>query len=210
MQLFNKSAIKKTFVHTWYIYPLLAGIVTVIWLWAFYAYHQPSKHQLLTLFFSTNVKNTKFVDQIMKHYEREDLRQVSTSGLLPDAAGYYSKLQTAFSDSDLLILDEATIQEFEGHQERIFYNITDEVKTDYLPGEHEYYTYTKDETTYTYGVLLKKKGEEHTLQQYMDFDELRDYYICVCLSSVNAGILRSQSNKAYDNALTFMNYLLEL
>ena len=210
MQLFNKSAIKKTFVHTWYIYPLLAGIVTVIWLWAFYAYHQPSKHQLLTLFFSTNVKSTKFVDKIMKNYEREDLRQVSTSGLLPTATGYYSKLELAFSDSDLLILDKETIDEFAGYQHRFFYNITDEVKTDYLPSDSKYYTYTEEEETYTYGVLLKKKGEEHTLQQYMDFDELRDYYVCVCISSVNAGVLRSKSNKPYDNALTFMNYLLEL
>ena len=210
MQLFNKSAIKKTFAHTWYIYPLLAGIVTVIWLWAFYAYHQPSKHQLLTLFFSTKVKNTKFVDQIMKHYDREDLRQVSTSGLLPSMSGYYSKLEVAFSDADLLILDKESIDEFEGYQNRLLCNITDEVKASYLPGEHEYYTYTKDEETYTYGVLLKRKGEEHTLQQYMEFDELRDYYVCISLSSVNSGILRSKSNKAYDNALTFMNYLLEL
>ena len=210
MQLFNKGAIKKTFVHTWYIYPLLAGLVTVIWLWAFYAYHQPSKHQLLNLFFSANVKNTKFVDKIMTNYDRENLRQVSTSGMLPTASGYSQKITTAFTDSDLLILDVETIDFYQTVLDQLLFTITEEAIEQYLPGEHEYYTYTKDEQTYTYGVLVKRKGEECALQKYMDFDELRDYYICVSSSSVNAGILRSKANKPYDNALTFMNYLLEL
>ena len=70
MQLFNKEAAKKTLTHTWYIYPLLGGIITVIWLWAFYAYHQQSKHQMLTLFFSAKINNNKFASEIQKHYDR--------------------------------------------------------------------------------------------------------------------------------------------
>ena len=210
MQLFNKGAIKKTIVHTWYIYPLLAGLITVIWLWAFYAYHQPTKHQTLTLFFSAKVKSTKFVDQIVKHYDREELRQVSTSGIYPDAPGYRSKITTAFGDSDLLILDDETLDFYKDVLNNLTFNITEEVITTYLPGEHEYYMVTKEAETFTYGVLLKKKGEEHYLQQYMEFKETSDYYVVISTNSVNAGILRGKSNKNFDNALTFMNYLLEL
>ena len=214
MQLFNKASAKKTFAHTWYIYPLLGGIITVIWLWAFYAFHQPTKHEMLTLFFSTNVKSDKFVSQIMKHYAREDLREVSTSGRLPEASGYYAKLQTAFSDSDLLILDDTTIGEFVTVYDRVFHSITDDIKTEYFPNVTEYYVYEygdeESQTTVTLGALLKRKGEDHYLTKYMDFDELRDYYVLICRSSKNAGRMSGASNKNYDNALTFMNYLLEL
>lgn len=210
MQLFNKVAIKKTFAHTWYIYPLLGGIITVIWLWAFYAYHQPSKHQMLTLFFSTKINSNKFASEIQKHYEREELREVSVSGLLPEASGYYTKLQTAFSDSDLLILDETTIGEFTSVHNRVFYSISDDIKEEYFPNVSEYYTYSDEETTYALGALLKRKGEDHYLTKYMEFDELRDYYVLISVSSKNAGRISGASNKEYDNALTFMNYLLEL
>lgn len=209
MQLLNKTAVKKTIVHTWYIYPILAGIVTVIWLWAFYAFHQPSKHQLLTLFFSARVNNTKFVSEIMKNYKRENLRSVSTSGVLKSSvsqAAFSQKLLAAINDSDLLILDKTTIDEFQTNFDLVFYNITENVKDTYITGEQEYYTYTKEETTYTYGVKLNK---EH-YADYLTFDEFETYYICVCKSSVNCGELRSESNKPYDNALTFMNYLLQL
>ena len=204
MQLINKAAVKKTIAHTWYIYPILAGIITVLWLWGFAAYHQPSKHQMLTLFFSARVRKTNFVDKLMTYYPREKLREVSVSGLLPTQQGYPAKLKTALSDSDLLILDKTTLNDL-SHRDVVMYSITDDIKTNYLEGEHEYYTTTDESGTYSYGVLLNK---DH-LSNYLDFDEAEDYYICIAKSSLNCGSLRSKGNAKYDNALTFMNYLLE-
>ncbi len=204
MQLINKTAVKKTIVHTWYIYPILAGIITVIWLWAFSAFHQPTKHQMLTLFFSARVKSTNFADKLISYYPKEKLREVSVSGLLPNAQGYPTKLRVALSDSDLLILDKTTLDDL-SHRDVVIYNITDDIKTKYLPGDHEYYTVTEEETTYSYGVLLNTEK----LSKYLDFDEVNDYYVCVAKSSLNCGTLRSKGNEKYDNALTFMNYLLE-
>ena len=210
MQLINKSAIRRIFSHTWYIYPLVAGIVAIIWLWAFPTFHQPTKHETLTLFFATEIKNDKFINKIQKNYKEERLREVEIHYSLPDASGYYSKLKTYLANSDLLILDKNTLDEFAGYQDRLFYNITDEIKTNYISGEHEYYTYSDEEHTYTYGVKLKDKGMEHYLSNYMTFDELSDYYIVLSTSSVNVGVLKGNNNAKYDNALTFMNYLLEL
>lgn len=204
MQLINKTAVKKTIVHTWYIYPILAGIITVIWLWAFSAFHQPTKHQMLTLFFSARVKSTKFADKLMTYYPKEKLREVSISGLLPNAQGYPAKLKTALNGSDLLILDKTTLDDL-SHRDVVIYNIPDDIKTKYLPGDHDYYTVTDEETTYTYGVLLNKDN----LRKYLDFDEVDDYYVCVAKSSQNCGTLLSKGNEKYDNALTFMNYLLD-
>lgn len=212
MQLINKAAIKRIFTHTWYIYPILSGIIAVIWLWAFPTYHQPTKHETLTLFFSTELKNDKFLNGLMKHYPQEKLREVEDHYAYPNgSSAYYTKLKTYLSNSDLLILDKPTLEDFVGYQDRFFHNITDEIKSEYITGEHEYYTYTdSEENTYTYGVKLKSKEVEHYLSKYMTFDELSDYYVVISTSSVNVGTLRGKNNKAYDNALTFMNYLLEL
>lgn len=214
MQLFNKAAAKRIFTHTWYIYPLLAGIITIIWLWAFPAFHQPTKHETLTLFFATELKNEKYLNQIKKHYSEEKLREVETHYHLPDdSRAYYQALETYAANSDLLILDDLTVKDFvnSDHRDELLYQITDEVKTNYITSEHDYYTYTDDQgSTYAYGVKLKDKGVDHYLSTYMTFDEMRDYYIVLSTSSVNVGALRSKSNAAYDNALTFMNYLLEL
>ena len=204
MQLINKTAVKKTIVHTWYIYPILAGIITVLWLWAFSAFHQPTKHQMLTLFFSARVRKTGFADKLLSYYPKEKLREVSVSGLLPTASGYPAKLKTALSDSDLLILDKTTLNDL-SHREIVIYDITDDIKTKYLEGEHEYYTTTDESGTHSYGVLI----ETTHLSKYLDFDEAEDYYVCVAKSSLNCGTLRSKGNAKYDNALTFMNYLLE-
>ena len=132
MQLINKTAVKKTIVHTWYIYPILAGIITVIWLWAFSAFHQPTKHQMLTLFFSARVKSTKFADKLMTYYPKEKLREVSISGLLPNAQGYPAKLKPALNGSDLLILDKTTLDDL-SHRDVVIYNIPDDIKTKYFP-----------------------------------------------------------------------------
>ena len=42
MQLFNKESAKKTFAHTWYIYPLTIGLITLVWIWGFQTFHLPS------------------------------------------------------------------------------------------------------------------------------------------------------------------------
>ena len=111
MQVFNGASAKKTLVHTWYIYPLLAGLITILWLWGFNAFHQPTKHQMLTLFFATEVRKQSFVDKIMKKYNKEDLRQVDVFYSLPSAPGYNKKMQLYVSQSDLLILDEGTLND---------------------------------------------------------------------------------------------------
>ena len=208
MQLINKESIKKTFVHTWYIYPLLIGFATFLWIWAFAAFHQPSAHQKLSLFFASKVNDKKFVNPIMKHYQREDLREVDVQSAYPNHTNvaYYQKLKIYVEKGDLLILDDYSVTLCRNY----LYNLTDEVKETYLNPDCSYYTYEEEETTYYYGVLLKNKNEEHYLSKYMNFDEESNYYICVPTGSVNAGILRGKNNAKYDNALTFMQYLLEL
>lgn len=202
MQRFNIEATKKTFMHTWYVYPLVLGLITIIWIWSFMAFHQASAYQSLTLFFASEIKDESFAKDIMnEHYERENLRVVRPFYSLPSAIGYYSKLQIYLSDSDLLILDQKTIDDFKGYQDRFFVPLTNEIKEKYHYSN--FYTYEEND----YGVLLKKKGENCWLNQYMDFDEQMDYYICFSTSSVNVGSL-IENNDTNDNALTYASYLL--
>lgn len=204
MQLFNKKAIKKTLYHTWYIYPITMCLSTLLLMWGFQAYHQPSAHQKLTLFFATDIKDESFVGKILEKYNREKLREISPYYSLPSSSGYYTKLKLYMTEGDVLVLDEKTLDEFKGYHSSLFTEFDNETKEKYVPAGSTYYTYEEKD----YAVLLKKKGENHYLQSYMDFDEEKDYYITFSPASVNTGKMYNEDNAYYDNALTFMNYLL--
>ena len=185
MQLFNKEASKRIFTHTWYIYPLLIGIITVIWLWGFQAFHQPSSHQSLLMFFSTNISNNVFTKEIMnEYYAREDLRQIDAYYSLPDLPSYVDKLNLYIRKSDILVLDKKTIDDLRGYQERFFVEFDDKLKEEYFDQNYEFYT-------------------------YMTFDKTYDYYLCLGVGSVNLGYLGGEENTKYDNALTYARHLLD-
>lgn len=204
MQTINKSFVSKTFAHTWYLYPITIVIITLLWLWGFQAFHQPSTHQKLNIFFATEVRNESFLKDIMKNYDKEDLREITPSYSLPSGVGYTSKLQIAINNADLLILDEKTMFDFNGHHDNFFVEMSSFIKETYLPGENTYYQNDGKD----YGVLLKEKEADHYLKQYMDFDETKNYYITISVASKNIGKVLDVNNEHYDNALTFMKYLL--
>ena len=205
MQVFNKTSIKNTFAHTWYLYPVAIALVSVIWIWSFNVYHQPTTHQKLNLFFSTEIHNESFLNDIKNdHYEREKLREVTPSYALPTSVGYYSKLQVALSNSDLLILDETTLAGFEHQYETSFVKINDYIKNNYLNNDYTFYKFNEED----YAVLIKEKETTHYLSSYMTFDESQNYYLVLSSSSKNLGPVLDEGNAYYDNALTYTTYLL--
>ena len=205
MQLINKDAIKKTFAHTWYIYPISVILMTLVWMWGFQAYHQPTKLEKLTMFIAANVKRTSFANKIMNdNYPREKLREVNVFYSLPNAVGYRSKVNIYLNDSDFLILDETTISELAERSATFFAKMDDYVKT-YIPSSTV--TYFSRETI-DYGIKIKNKNEESWLSTYMTFDENQDYYLFLSITSKNLGKLYNEKNEKNDNALTYMNHLL--
>jgi len=208
MQLLNKAAIKKSFVHTWYIYPLLVALSTILWIWGFGAFHQPTKHQTLTLFFATDIKDSSFLTDIQtEHYETEKLREVNARSVLPNGTEYYTLLQIYLADSDMLILDDSTMTKFSQIADQYFVEMNSYIKDSYLFASNTYFTSTFNEKDY--GVLIKKKGEESFFSKYMTFDETKDYYLTLSVTSTNLGKVYSDANEYYDNALTYMHYLVE-
>ena len=205
MQSINKSSVSKIFSHTWYIYPLSIIIIALIWLWAFQAYHQPSSHQKLELFFASDINDETFIKSILNKYDKEKCREINPSYCLPTKAGYTSKLQIAVNNADLLILDETTLKGFDGHDDNYFVEIKDDIKNEYIETTASYYSYEE----HKYGVLLKESGVAHWLDKYMTFLEDSNYYICLSIASKNLGKITSVDNSYYDNALTIINYLLK-
>ena len=205
MQLLNKSASKNIFAHTWYLYPVTVFIVAIVWSWSFYVYHQPSTHQKLNIFFATEIHDESFLSKIQsKHYEREDLREVTPSYALPSSIGYYAKLQIALSSSDLLVLDEETLSGFEHQYETSFVKITDDIKNNYLSNDYTFYKFNEQD----YAIQIKVKQNDHYLKNYMDFDENQNYYVALSSGSKNLGSILDENNAHYDNALTYLDYLL--
>ena len=204
MQLLNKASASRTLAHTWYLYPLVSVIITFLWMWGFQAFHQPTTHQSLEIFFAAEVNNDSFLRNIMKNYDKEVLREITPSYRLPTATGYAAKLQLAINNADLLILDEKTMMDFNEHHENFFVEFSSYIKETYLDDGETYYTYNEK----SYGLKLKDKNYDHWLKEYITFDEEQDYYIALGLASKNLGKVLDEKNAPYDNALTILKYFL--
>ena len=211
MQVFNKGEAKKIFAHTWFIYPLLIGLISVVWIWGFQAFHLPSSHQMLVIFFASNVKDNSFISEIQNtYYEKENLREVDISYSLPTTSGYYEKLKVYLQKSDILVLDQKTIDDYKGYQDYFFTEMNDDLITKYELDSYEFYNYVDSQNVnHRYGIKIKSKDVEGYLDNYMAFDPNFDYYIMLSTSSKNLGYLSGENNASYDNAITYMKHLLE-
>ncbi len=200
MQTINKSLIKNTFSYTWFIYPASAVILTLIWLWSFPTFHMPSAHQKIDAFFATDIKSEIFADNILKNYNRENLREINPSYALPGSSLYVQKLQIAIGHADILVLTKQQFVQYKVSYSAFFAPITSYVQEKCQINESQVF----DE----YGITLKSKDENHYLENYMSFAD-DDYVIALSITSKNLGSAINEDNAPYDNALTFVHYLLE-
>ena len=200
MQTINKSLIKNTFTYTWFIYPVSAVLLTLIWLWSFPTFHMPSAHQKIDAFFATDITNNNFVDNILKKYDRENLRQINPSYALPGSALYAQKLQIAIGHSDILVLTKTQFNQYKIDYSLFFVQVTSYIQEKCQINESQVFD--------GYGITLKNKGENHYLESYMNFAD-DDYVIALSVTSKNMGSAINEDNAPHDNALTFVHYLLE-
>ena len=200
MQTINKSLIKNTFTYTWFIYPVSAVLLTLIWLWSFPTFHMPSAHQKIDAFFATDITNNNFVDNILKKYDRENLRQINPSYALPGSALYAQKLQIAIGHSDVLVLTKTQFNQYKIDYSLFFVPVTSYIQEKCQINESQVFD--------GYGITLKNKGENHYLESYMNFAD-DDYVIALSVTSKNMGSAINEDNAPHDNALTFVHYLLE-
>ena len=207
MQTFNKEGAKKTLTYTWYLYPMVILATSLLWVFGFNAFHQPTAHEKINLFIAAQVTSNKYEKEIKAKYEREKLREINTNSVHPTSELYYRKLQLYLSDSDIMILPKTTFEGFKNQYKTYFFAINDEMKQTYFNSSYEYYSEFEDGLSY--GILFKGNNVETWLSSYMTFDETQDYYLVLNQASVNLGSVLEESNAGYDNALTFMNYLLE-
>lgn len=201
MQTLNKSLVKNTLTYTWFIYPVAGILLTLIWLWSFPTFHQPSAHQRISAFFATEIKSEEFADKILEKYNREDLREVSPSYALPGTMTYAQKLSVAMTNSDFLVLTQSEFQVYEKTFATYFVEVT--------PYIQEKCQIQDDQIVSKYGISLKKSNETHYLEQYMTFKAEEDYVLAFSTSSKNLGAAMNEDNAPYDNALTFVHYLIE-
>ncbi len=177
-----------------------AIILVLVWLWSFPTFHMPSAHQKIDAFFATDIKSEVFADNILKKYDRENLREINPSYALPGSATYAQKLQIAIGHSDILVLTKEQFVKYKVDYSLFFVPVNSYVQEKCQIDE----TQVIDD----YGILLKGKGESHYLESYMTFSN-DDYVIAFSIASKNTGSAIKEDNAPYDNALTFVHYLLE-
>lgn len=200
MQRINKSLVKNTLAYTWFVYPVSAVLLTLIWLWSFPTFHQPSAHERINVFFATDITNDKFTKPILEKYTKEQLRQINPSYAYPGTAAYLQKCRIALNVTDMLVLTKSAVQTYKNSYEDYFVPITSYIQ--------EKIGVEESEILDGYGVPFKKQGEPHYLDKYMTFMDT-DYYLVFSVTSKNLGAAIKEDNAPYDNALTFAKYLLE-
>ena len=201
MQIMNKPLSKKMAAYTWYVYPLVGAVVALILVFVFSAFHQPSRHQVLSLFVTASLKDDSFTKRIEKHYAEEDLRQFRVNAALPESNGFTRKFNLYLSDCDFLLLDEGTLEKYKDYSSMYFVPLNDLLKNYYIPAGVSYWS----NQNVDYGMKMK---EDHWLKDYFLFKDSA-YYLCLSTSSKNLGEYYEEANKPYDNALTAIRLLLE-
>ena len=201
MQVMNKPLSKKMAAYTWYIYPIVGAVLGLIIAFMFSAFHQPSRHQVLSLFVSASLKDDSFTKTIKNHYEEEDLREFRVNASLPNSSGFTRKLNLYLTDSDFLLLDETTVNKYKDYSPTYFVPLDGTLKDLYAPANATYFAHGEHD----YGIRME---DDCWLRDYFLLED-KTYYLFLSTSSKNLGALYDEKNEPYDNALTAIKLLLE-
>lgn len=216
MQKLDKSVVKSKLAYTWYLYPIAIAAATIIWTVSFKALHQPNFHETVTLFVGASVKDYSFTSNIQKRFESQNLRQVDAPNCASSSSIYASKLNLFLSSSDLLILEQSTVDTFASKEEgsaeflkEYFVPFSETIKEKYIKSGSTYFTFndTKTSQNIDYGVLVNAKESTSYLSSYVTFLTDQNYYLFMSTTSKNLGDVLDSSNKGFTNALDTMKYI---
>ena len=198
MQTLNKSLAKNTFTYTWYLYPIAAVFLTLLWLWAFPVVHQPTAHEKIELYIDTDVKSEKFAKNILTQYDPHQLRAINID--YPSGGmGASQKFRMGLERCDMMILTEGAVSSYKNSG--IFAEIT--------PYIQEKCQIDSSLIIEGYGIRLKQANTAHYLDEYISFDTNYIYLLVLLARSKNLGAAINEDNAQYDNALTVAHYILE-
>lgn len=200
MQTINKSLLKNTLTYTWFIYPLSAVILSLLWIWIFPIAKRPSAHLRLEVFVAAKVKSNKVFNKILDKYEKDQLKQINVDSVKHSNSFYGQKIKIAFSTSDIMILQKGSFDIYKHSGLEYFAPITSYVQ--------EQVNIEESQVLDGFGISLKVKNESNYLDEYIDFED-NDYVLCFTASSPNLGLVNGEDNAKHNNALTFARYLLE-
>lgn len=218
MQKLNKSVFKAKLVYTWYFYPIAIGVASLIWIASFKAIHQPNFHEKVTMFIGAEVKDVSFTSKIQTKFKDQNLRELEVPYCASSSSVYGSKLNLFLSNSDLLILEQSTLDTFAKDKEggsaeffkEYFVPFNEYVKTNYLKSTSMYFSLNdpKQAKDIDYGVLINAKNSSSYLSSYVNFLPDQNYYMLMSITSKNLGPILDENNKDFTNALDVMKYIV--
>lgn len=195
----------RAFAYEWPLYlvlPLIGGL-TVSYLLR--VRHLPSANEKLNLFVaSSSSQSNQLADNITSFLKEKGLKETTISQANPNDSIFLTKLSVVgYQGADLFLLPYSVLKDI--NADDYLLRIDENLKAKYLSQTaYEYYT----SEGYTYGVKLKKAGQESWLSTYIGFLE-EDYYLSLNVKSQNVGSYGLYDNPSYDLALQAMDYLLK-
>ena len=199
MQTINKSLVKNTFTYTWFLYPISAVLLSLIWLWSFPLAHQPKAREKIELYCSAEVNNEEFTDQILAKYDRNKLRTINLEYPIPFTRT--SSTTELFNRCDMMILNQDTFHQYTTLYSGVFAEINSFIQ--------ESLQIDNSRVVEEHGIILKESGETCYLSNYINFTSGNTYVLAFLAKSKNLGAAFNENNAKYDNALTVAHYLIE-
>lgn len=199
MQTINKSLVKTKFTYTWFIYPVSAVLLSLIWLWSFPLAHQPKAREKIELYINATVNNEEFTKNILAKYDRNKLRAINVEYPMRFYRG--SSTTELFNRCDMMVLEESKYQAYNNLYGDLFAKINPyilekcQIDSSLVVGER--------------GILLRAANTTHYLDSYVEFDNYSNYVLAFLTKSKNLGAAFDEKNAKYDNALTVAHYLIE-
>ena len=192
MNALKKKRIKTVMKYTWPFYIVALVIIALFMHFIFGVTHAVPAYKILTIFVSGEVTNLKKLkEDLLKKYEDNELKSVSTISSYPNQGQYYTKLSVAgYSSADILIIPESTLNELT--VKKFALELKEEIVISYYQGLSLY-----QQNDINYGVKLNKE----TVKEYMTLPE-EDCYLVLNAGSDNIGQYSLYNpNEMHNNAL---------
>lgn len=197
----TKRAVAQSFRNYWWIYIVVAVLLCLAWLYAFYLKDKIRDNERLQIFVAGEISDRDLERRTEEYFAKDGILDVNLYVLSPDFKGFDAGFSAqGFLNSDLLILPQSLVEKYAAYALALDGIVT-------LPDDVE--TYSIDGKIYAVKVGRVNPEGYTPLYGFSWIDERdEDMYVLLSPKSQNIGKLNPDGNANDKHALQLLQMLL--
>lgn len=201
MSKVTKRAVAQSFRNYWWIYIVVAVLLCLAWLYAFYLKDKIRDNERLQIFVAGEISDRDLERRTEEYFAKDGILDVNLYVLSPDFKGFDAGFSAqGFLNSDLLILPQSLVEKYAAYALALDGIVT-------LPDDVE--TYSIDGKIYAVKVGRVNPEGYTPLYGFGWIDERdEDMYVLLSPKSQNIGKLNPDGNANDKHALQLLQMLL--